>query len=543
MIVSQKLLTRQAMADCDQYTIETLGIPSQTLMERAAHGVVDYMTNHPHIFPIQNHHVVVLCGGGNNGGDGLAVARFLQENKDVRVSVCYIGKRLPDGSPDTSCMSVECAKQYLLLKDTLVPVFAPSHMADILPTAHVVVDAMLGIGLDRPIQGEIESLIHLVNATALPTLAVDIPTGVCADTGNILGCCIKATATVTMQAIKQGMILYPATAYCGDIHVCHIGVDLSMAQNVNIYLADQHILPDIMPQRARRTHKGTYGQVALICGSEGMCGAAILCGMGALRSGVGLIRMVTPDCNATAIHIAIPEVLVTPYRTNTPMETNILNTIKACDGVVIGCGLGKSQTALDFLTMLLDNLPIDEHFPVVLDADALNLLAAHPELWGTRLLRKGCNQVVITPHPMEFARLCDVSVADVLANTLTLASGFAKDRGVVVVLKDAHTVIASPSGEIFLCGAGNAGMAKGGAGDVLSGILGSLLTQNRQKLGEELTLCEVVAGGVALHAMSGDAAADVWGEYAMTPSDIANCIAMVSQKLSNSQTKIDVSTS
>ena len=533
-----KLLTSEIMAECDRYTIQTLGIPSRTLMERAAGGVVSYMKNHPDTFPLADSHVVVLCGSGNNGGDGFAVARFLSQTPSVRVSVCYIGKKLPCGSPDQSHMSLECARQYQLLKETLVPIFAPTHMEEVFPTAQVVVDAMLGIGLDREIQGELADLIHLVNTQNLPTLAVDIPTGVCANTGKILGHAIKATATVTMQALKVGMLLYPAADFCGDIGVCDIGVDLTPARDVTTYLAHESLLRQVMPPRRRRSHKGTYGQVALVCGSEEMCGATILCAKGALRSGAGLVRVVTPTVNKTALHVAIPEALVSCYDAQNPLPQALLQTISTCDGAVIGCGLGTSDASAEMLKALLDNLPIDESFPVVLDADALNLLALHPDLWGCRLLRKGCNQVAITPHPMEFARLTGASVGDILDNPMMYASGFAKDTGVVVVLKDAHTVTASPDGQVFICPYGNAGMAKGGCGDVLSGMLGSLLVQNRQNIGKSLPLCDIAGAGVVLHALSGDMAAEMYGEYALTPSDLADASWAVTQKLSQTSSSI-----
>lgn len=535
-----KLLTREVMAACDGHTMDVLGIPSRTLMERAAKGVLSYMEARSDIFPLKGSHTVILCGSGNNGGDGFALARFLAEGGDTRVSVCYVGKLMSDGSPDVSRMSVECAKQYELLKAVLVPVFAPQHMIEVLSDADIVVDAILGIGLDREVRGELAALIELLNRSNLPVLAVDVPTGVCANTGKILGYAVKATATVTMQALKVGMLLYPAADFCGDIHVCDIGVDLTPAQQTRVYLADRGLLRQAMPPRSRRSHKGTYGQIALVCGSTEMCGAAILAAKGAMRSGAGLIRIVTPTVNKTALHSAIPEVIVSCYDKENPLSRQLLGDICGCDGTVIGCGLGTDQRALDLLAALLDNLPIDEHFPVVLDADALNLIAKHPHLWGTRLLRKGCGQVVITPHPMELARLTGASVADILADPVTHASGFAKDKGIVVVLKDAHTVIASPDGAVAFCPYGNAGMAKGGSGDVLAGILGSLCVQRRQDLGDALPLWVIATAGVALHALSGDLAAELRGEYAVTPSDIADAIGDVSKSFSETRTKIEI---
>ncbi len=532
-----RLLTKSVMASCDQYTIDTVGIPSSTLMERAAHGVVAYMTAHQDVFPLGNSHILVLCGSGNNGGDGFAVARFLAGD-GWRVSVCYTGRLQADGSPDGAHMSQECGQQYLKLKDTLIPIFAPCHMADVLPTVDLVVDAMVGIGLDRDIAGDLAHLIQAVNALHRPVLAVDIPSGVCADTGNILGCAIHATATVTMQALKRGMLLYPAADLCGDIYICDIGVDLSPAKDEHFFLADKTLLNSVLIPRSRRSHKGTYGRLGLVGGSEDMCGAVILAGMGAMRSGVGLVHVFTPTPNKTPLHVTLPEAILSCYNTNAPLNGQIIKDVATCDGVVVGCGLGTSAFAYHLLSALLEHLPIDEHFPIVLDADALNLLAKHPDLWGTRLLRKGCRQVVITPHPAEFARLVDVPVTDILANPLFYAQGFAKDHGVVVVLKDAHTVIASPDGQVFICPYGNAGMAKGGSGDVLAGIMGSILVQHRHDIQDHLSMGELASVSVALHGLSGDVAAEIHGEFAMTPSDLANAIGEVTREFSDTRTAI-----
>ena len=539
MAYSNQILTRHLMAACDAYTIDVLGVPSQTLMERAAQGVVDYLLASPHLCPQAGGHASILCGSGNNGGDGFAVARFLHEQTNLQVSVCYTGKRLPDGSPDTSHMSTECARQYTLLKDTLVPIFAPAHMKDVLDSTTLVVDAMLGIGLDRDITGELAQLIGRINQCTCPILAVDIPTGVCADTGRILGCCVHASATVTMQAIKQGMLLYPAAEACGDICICDIGVDLSPAKDTQVFIADKQILPHVMPPRHRRTHKGTYGQIALICGSEEMCGAAILCAKGALASGVGLVRVITPMQNKTAINMAIPEAIVTTYDPHAPLPSSLLHIIAQCDGAVIGCGLGTDQGAQTLLEQMLFNLPQDKYFPLVMDADALNLLALHPDLWGSPFLRERGRQVVITPHPMEMARLTSAPLSQILENPMATAQGVSRHWGIGVVLKDAHTVIATPD-QVFISPFGNAGMAKGGSGDVLAGILGSLLVQNRHALdGETMTMGEVVAGGVALHALSGDVAAETHGEYAMTPSDMVVAMTQVTRELSGSASHIN----
>ncbi len=536
------VLTADLMRRCDTHTINTLGIPSQALMERAAQGVVKYMEANANVFFASGSRVLVLCGSGNNGGDGFAAARFLHEGtvgKPREVSVCYCGALTAEGSPDTTKMSVECARQYDYLRSMLIPVFSPAQVEHSLSHADVVVDALFGIGLDRPITGVLAELINAVNGRHIPVLAVDMPSGIHSDTGAVMGTAIRATATVTMQALKVGQLLYPGADFCGDIKICDIGVDLTPAAEHTVCLADREVLAAMMPSRNRRTHKGTYGQIALVCGSHGMGGAAILATKAALRTGAGLVRAVTPECNREIMQISVPEAVLSCYASEASDLKALTRARATCDGVVIGCGLGTSNEALTLLGAWLDALPIRPDFPVVLDADALNLISKNPWLWQTRLLTEGRRQVIMTPHPMEMARLTGKTVGEVLSSLTDTAVDFAKEHDVTVVLKDAHTVIASPDGETYLCPFGNAGMAKGGCGDVLAGIIGALSVQRRDDIGHGLTLSDVAAAGVVLHALSGDAAAELYGEYAMTPTDIIECIGRVTQGFSHSGTVIN----
>lgn len=535
------VLTAELMRRCDTHTINTLAVPSQVLMERAARGVVTYLEDKSSLYFSAGNRVLVLCGSGNNGGDGFAVARFLHEGEHGHprvVSVCYCGRLNPDGSPDKTHMSVECARQYDYVRKMLIPIFSPAQVGHSLDHANVVVDALFGIGLDRPISGTLADLIHTVNERHVPVLAVDMPSGIHSDTGAVMGVAIQATATVTMQALKTGQLLYPGADFCGDIHVCDIGVDLTPAADQGVYLADERCLADIMTSRSRRTHKGTYGRIALVCGSYGMSGAAVLATRAALRSGVGLAHTITPECNRQIMQTSVPEAVLSCYDAEAPDLKMLTSLLATCDGAVIGCGLGISAASARLLRRLLETLPLRPDYPVVLDADALNLLAAHPSLWHTRLLTKGQSQVIMTPHPMEMARLTGQTVAEILTDLPRVAASLAKTRGVTVVLKDAHTVITAPDGTQYICPFGNAGMAKGGCGDVLAGIIGALAVQRRSDLGRDLIPADVAAAGVALHALAGDAAADTHGEYALTPSDIVEHLGTVTRVFSDTRTKL-----
>lgn len=534
------ILTADLMRRCDTHTINTLGVPSQVLMERAAQKVVEHLEAHPQRFPAEGR-VLVLCGSGNNGGDGFAVARFLQEGirgRSGSVAICYGGKLNPDGSPDKTKMSAECARQYEYACAALIPLFSPAQVGHMLSHTAVVVDALFGIGLDRLITGALADLIRDINERHLPVLAVDIPSGVHGDTGEIMGVAIQATDTVTMQALKTGLLTYPGADCCGRITVADIGVDTSLGNTCGLYLADEALLSHVLPPRRRRSHKGTYGHLAMVVGSEGMAGAAVLSARGALRSGAGLVEVITPDCNREILQVSLPEAIVTCYDPHEVSYKSLVSRLEACNGLVVGCGLGTSSKGAALLGAILEACPIRSDYPVILDADALNLIAKHPHLWESRLLTQGAGQVVITPHPMEMSRLTGHSVADILADPLTAARTLAAHRGVTVVLKDAHTVIAAPDGHTYLCPYGNAGMAKGGSGDVLAGIMGSLAVQRRGDLGKALSLWDVAAAGVALHGLAGDHAAGIMGEYAMMPSDIIEAMGAVTRDLSDTRSHL-----
>ena len=527
------ILTAAQMKACDGYTIQNRNVPSKDLMLSAARAACVYLCRHHDVFSPRGK-FVILCGSGNNGGDGLVMARLLKgENFSISrdVTVVYVGAQSADGVPLRNKMSAECLYQYAQTVAAKIPILPLSEAREALKKASVVVDAVFGIGLDRPVEGEIASLLTEVAASGVPVLAVDIPSGVNADTGEIMGVALPATATVTMQALKAGLLRYPGADLCGDIFVADLGIDLSPVDKPFARLADEALLRRVLPPRSRRSHKGTYGWVTLLCGSEGMSGAAVLATRAALRSGVGLARVLTPECNRVVLQTAVPEAIVSTYDTS--------ERAAGCaegDALVLGCGLGTSELSREALRSVLKVCPADGVVPVVLDADGINHAVKDPSLWGDLLAHH--RQVVVTPHPMEMSRLCGKAVPEILAHPVEVAKEFAATWGVTVVLKDAHTVIASPEGEVFICAAGNAGMATGGSGDALAGVIGSLLAQNRGRIGVDLTVTEVAAAGVYLHAAAGDLAAEELGEYGMLPGDLIEMIPLVCKDFSNTVTRI-----
>lgn len=528
------ILTAAQMKACDSYTINALGIPSRSLMERAAREAVAFLLRRRDLYPAGR--VLLLCGSGNNGGDGFAMARFLSDGSmgETRETVILYGGRLnPLGRPDESRMSEECERQYRLAIEAGIPIRLACDATAELAHAAVAVDAVFGIGLDRPITGELASLLSLVADSHLPVLAVDIPSGIHADTGAVMGVALPARATVTMQALKAGLLRYPGADLCGEIAVADPGISLAPIDAPYAVLADEELLRRVLPPRTRRSHKGTYGTVTLLCGSQGMSGAAVLATKAALRSGAGLARALTPDCNRAVLQSAIPEAIVSVY--GTPEEAAGQSR---GDALVLGCGLSTSELSREALRGVMDACPHDGSVPAVLDADGLNLLSLDPTLWETALLVSPRGQVVVTPHPAEMSRLSGVSVGEILADPVSAAADFARERGVTVVLKDAHTVIASPEGQVFICAAGNAGMAKGGSGDALAGIIGALLAQNRHRIEGDLTAAEVAAAGVYLHGRAGDMTAEELGEYGMLASDLIERIPLVCKEFSDSRTRL-----
>ena len=528
------ILTAAQMKSCDDHTIHTVGIPSQALMERAAAKAALFLNRRADLFPAGR--VLLLCGSGNNGGDGFAMARLLTDGScgDPRpVTIIYTGKLTVDGTPNEERMSPECARQYRLAREEWITILPLSGWKEAVREAAVVVDAVFGIGLDRPVEGEIASLLTAVTASGLPILAVDIPSGVNADTGEIMGVALPATATVTMQALKAGLLRYPGADLCGEISVADLGIDLSPVEKPYARLADEALLRTVLPPRVRRSHKGTYGWVALLCGSEGMSGAAVLATRAALRSGVGLARVLTPDCNRVVVQASIPEAIVSAYAT--PEEAA---GYADADALVLGCGLGVSELSHEALRGVLKVCPADGVTPpAVLDADGINHAVKDPSLWGDLLSHR--RQVVVTPHPVEMSRMCGKAVSEILSHPVEVAKAFAATWGVTVVLKDAHTVIASPDEDVYICTAGNAGMATGGSGDALAGVIGSLLAQNRHRIGDDVTVAAVAAAGVYLHAKAGDLAAEELGEYGMLPGDLIERLPLVCKGFSDTRTRVE----
>ncbi len=493
----QYLLDGSQMKAVDRYHIETLGIPSLSLMERAAQAAASEAER---LLP-GGGKVLVLCGAGNNGADGLAAARMLSFHGYTVRAVLF-------GDPARA--TEEWKVQFGILKKLGVPADTADGLSEYgIEEADLILDALFGIGLRRPLEGAFYEAVLAVNRAACPVVSVDIPSGIDAGTGQILGAAVKASVTVTFGYEKLGMVLYPGAAYCGKRVLADIGFTsppwLTDTGTVRAFLPGE---PGILPERRSDGNKGTFGKVLIAAGSPGMCGAAYMSALSAYRTGAGLVRIYTAKENVPVLQTLLPEAVVTSYDSRRIEEAEPEKALDWADVLVVGPGLSTEPYAKVLLTRLLQ---ARRGKPAVLDADALNLLAADGELLS--FLDDRC---IVTPHIGEMARLTGKTAGELKAGPVEAAKEFQEAHGAVCVLKDARTVVASEKG-IYVNLSGNDGMATGGSGDVLSGILGGLLAGG-------LAPSQAAETGVWLHGLSGDLAADRLGRRAMTAADLAGAL-------------------
>jgi len=484
----QPLYSAAQLRELDRLAIEVAGIPGYTLMTRAAEACWAVMLSQ---WP-DARRVAVFCGAGNNGGDGFVIARLaLEANRQVRLYQLGDPARMPEDA--------RMAREAFISAGGQVQPFVAKTPIE----AELVVDALLGTGVDRPVGGLWREAIEAINAAAAPVLAVDIPSGLRADTGSVAGVAVQADQTVTFIGRKAGMTTGAAGDYCGAIHFADLGVPAEILSEVPVTALLLHRPPlgALAAPRLRNTHKGHYGHVLVIGGDHGMTGAARLAGEAALRSGAGRVTIATRPEHAALIAAACPELMCHGV-TSARQLRSLLDTATV---VLIGPGLGRSEWARSLLAVVLETSQ-----PRVIDADALNCLA------GQAL---PCERQVLTPHPGEAARLLGQTAADVQADRLAAARAISAQYGGTAVLKGAGTLIQPPAGIPRVCAAGNPGMASAGSGDVLAGVIAALMAQG-------LHTDAAAVAGVCVHACAGDIAARA-GERGMMARDITAALRTV----------------
>lgn len=503
-----RVLDAAQMREADRRTIDEIGVPSIVLMENAGRAVAGAIV--ARFATRERRRVAVLCGRGSNGGDGLVVARVLAERGAAVTIILLARAEEVRGDARTN---LDIAGR-LGLRVTEAPgASAWQACRPEVAAADLVVDALVGTGLRAPLEGLPAAVVADVNAARRPVVAVDLPSGLSADTGACIGACVKARVTVTLGAPKLPLVVSPAAELAGEMVVADIGIPARVVDELagrRVELLTRDILRARLPARARDAHKGDHGRVVVVAGSAGKAGAARLAGTGALRSGAGLVTVATPASCVGPV-AAVPEYMTAalPETEEGTVRRTAADVVLAlgADVVAVGPGLGVGPEPRALVRALVERVP----GPLVLDADALNALADEP---GTLAVRRD-RVTVATPHPGEMARLAGTSVGDVQAKRIDAARRFAEEHGVHVVLKGARTVIAAPSGSIRVNASGNPGMATGGTGDVLAGVMAAWLAQ-----AEDAEAATSLA--VHLHGLAGDLAAKRVGETGLVAGDVAD---------------------
>ncbi|MBC5646870.1 NAD(P)H-hydrate dehydratase [Christensenella tenuis] len=500
------VLTPKQMGAVDRYMIDRMKIPGILLMENAAYGVYEAIREEREPCTVQ-----VFCGTGNNGGDGFAVARILLANGyDVKVILL--------GNP--SSLKEDAAENFAFFRETreYYTIITNKEEFEALPEAEVYVDAIFGTGLARNIDGIYQDAVNFLNARDALVVSVDIPSGINAETGIIMGAAVRADISVTFQYPKVGHFLYPGREYAGELQVVRIGVDegcdIPLQAAVCAYESDD---PDMcLGERPLDSNKGSYGKLLLVAGSYGMAGAAVLSARAASRAGAGLVTAASCGEVISVLQQNVPE--ATCFEVGGENGIISREAIPSLEKLTLGktaIAVGPGLGVNDDIAAVVGNLITECELPKVVDADGLNVLAEHLEF-----LENKQGEVILTPHPKEFSRLSGMRTEDILGNPVKAAVDFAVEYGVTLVLKGSTTIVADQFGNASLLCVGTPGMAKGGSGDVLTGIIGGLLAQGKDVYEAALT-------GVYIAGMAGELAAEQEGEYSMTPMDTVNYIGRV----------------
>ena len=502
-----RVLNAAQMREADRRTIEEIGIPSLVLMENSGRQVVAAIEAiHGELFEGT---VAVLCGIGNNGGDGFVVARTLMQ-RDVDVLVFVIG-RVDEVRGDARINFDILGRLGLTPVEIADGEAWEVHFSEVSDCA-LIVDAMFGTGLNAPLSGLMETVVSDVNGSGIPIVAIDLPSGLSADSHKPIGDSVEAGLTVTLAAPKLPLVLPPAEARAGEIVVANIGIPADVLDSLpgpRIDLLTRSAMRELINPRSPDSHKGDYGHVLLVAGSRGKTGAAHLAALGALRSGAGLVTVGTPACCLPVVASLGAEYMTEAIdETADGLQADAVDRILdiARDVVAIGPGLGQAPGTRQFIRTLVDRATM----PLVIDADGLNAFADDT----VQLSGRDGRAVIITPHPGEMARLVGMSTEEVQASRLEVARNFAGGHHVYVVLKGHRTLIATPDEMVFINPTGNAGMSTGGTGDVLTGMIAAWLAQ----LLDAEAACKLA---VYLHGMAGDLAEADEGEVAMTAGDVA----------------------
>jgi len=489
-----KIFSATQIKKWDAFTIANEPIASIDLMERAATACCNWLIGKN----FAQKHFRIFCGKGNNGGDGLAIARMLIEHKClVTVYILELGKI---GTHDFQTNLERLHSVTTDIHFMQSPDFFPSF-----GDGDIIIDALFGTGLNKPLEGITAALINHINNSAAIKISIDLPSGLFADKSSTGNTIFKATQTLSFQNYKLAFLLPENEDNCGEVHLLHIGLHKAFEKDepANFELINNKLIKTIYKPRSQFSHKGTYGHAALLCGSKGMMGAAILSSLACLRSGIGKLTAYIPQCGYDILQTAVPEAMAFVAGEEYIVSSEGIDKYQA---VGIGPGIGIHSSHKKLLTSIFETIKT----PMVIDADGLNMVAENKDL-----LRLIPAQSILTPHPKEFERLFGKTENDF--ERLLLAQKKSKEFNIYIVLKGHYSFISTPTGMGYFNSTGNAGMATAGSGDVLTGILTGLLAQGYSPF-------ESCISGIYLHGLAGDFAAADFSQQAMIAGDIIHCL-------------------
>ncbi len=502
-----KIVTPKQMNEIDRLTINSMGIPGMVLMENAALAVVREASKL--IGGLWGKEILVLAGKGNNGGDAFAAARHMH-NCGASVSVYLLA--------DSRVITGDAAANMNILRNMGVEIIelvqppVPDELKQHLCGSSLVVDGIFSTGLKGEVAGLPREVIGMVNESRKPVISIDIPSGICGNSGKALGICIRAAKTVTFGLPKLGLSLHPGCEYAGELVVADISIPSKIIEgmHIKINITDMRLASGMLPERRSDGNKGDFGKVLIISGSSGMTGAGYLAGGAALRTGAGLVYMGVPAALSSIYDLMLAEAVTIPLP---DMGAGVLSPgctgrleelVERMSAIAIGPGLSGG----DGVSEVVRHTVRFARKPLIIDADAINAIAG-----DMSILKALKAKAVLTPHPGEMSRLCGISIEEVQSDRIEAARQFALKWGVTVVLKGSRTVTALPGGEIYINTTGNAGMATGGSGDVLTGVIASLA-------GQGVPLEDAAVLGVYLHGLAGDRAARVKGQHGLIAGDL-----------------------
>ena len=503
-----KLLKAAQVRELDRQAIREIGIPGPVLMETAGRAVTEAICKH--FAPYGPGPVVVLAGKGNNGGDGYVIARTLLDRGWSVTTVVLATAAEVRGDAGVHLRALKrCGAEvlYASSEQRLTPYLKR------LEGCRLIVDALFGTGLSSEVRGVYRRAVEWCNTQQAPVVAVDIPSGVDADSGRLLGVAVKAALTVTFAVAKPGQVCFPGAAACGELLVADIGIPVRLLNEMPCsgQLIDADVARMLLPVRPQSGHKGTFGHLLVLAGARGKSGAAMLASEGGLRSGSGLVTLAVPNALRDACMARLTEAMSLALSdsdgaVSSAAYEEVMAAMSHCDVLALGPGLGTAETTQLLVRRLVGNCGK----PLVIDADGLNALVGHLDILAQRF---GAIPV-LTPHPGEMSRLTGVSIPEIEDDRLEMARCFAREQRAIVVLKGARTIIAAPDGRYRINGSGNPGLASGGMGDVLTGLVGGLLSQGLEPF-------DAASLGCYLHGMAADRLQTYLGEAGMLAGDVA----------------------